>query len=241
MEFRFSAIVIKKTDIGEGDRMMVLYTREAGKVRVMARGVRKSKAKLSAQLENFHRIACMVMRGRGTGNIKSACIEARRDGIREQFSSMAEAFSVADFFDRCIGWEEPDVPLFDALDEYFFLLDTLVQTRRMEKAELLRAAFLFRVMAHLGHGIEVLRCTVSGEKLLPGAHWVSIERGGLVSDAAARTTRIADARRVSTETIKLMRLALAHPLASLLNVAVDTRHVRAFLSFLHEYEDRSFR
>lgn len=241
MELRYTAIVLKKKDIGEADRMMVLYTREAGKVRAMARGVRRPHARLAAQLENFHRSQVIVMRTRGTGNIKSAGIEGDRRALLASFPALSEAFSVAEFFDRTVGWEEPDAVLFDMLEEYLELLKKLVVENCLEKRSLLRAAFLFKVLAHLGHTLEVDRCVVSGEKLSPGDQWVSVEYGGLVSAGIAESVRFRDLRKISMENIKLMRLVLRHSLSSILKVSIGDQHIRSFLTFLKAYEDRVLR
>ncbi len=53
MEYRYTAIVLGKKEVGETDRLYTFYTREQGKVRVVAKGVRKPEAKLAGQLENL--------------------------------------------------------------------------------------------------------------------------------------------------------------------------------------------
>lgn len=241
MEFRYTAIILKKTDTGEADRLYVMYTREAGKMKAFARGVRKPHARLAAQLENFHRSQIIVMRSRGAGNIKSAGIEGDRKILQMSLPAMMEVFSVADFFDRSIGWEEPDPELFDFLEEYLDLVGTLIKTDRLEKLPLLRGAFLFKILSHLGHTLEVGHCVVSGETLSPGDHFVSVEQGGIVGASCVSLVQVRDIRKISMENIKLMRLILNHPLRSIMKVSMGENHIRSFLTFLKEYQDRVFR
>lgn len=241
MEFRYTSIILSKKDIGEADRMYVLYTREAGKIRAMARGVRKPNARLASQLENFHRSQIIVMRSRGVGNIKSAGIEEARNILHASFEVMAQAFAASDFFGRRIEWEERDEVLFDMLEEYMDVLKGLVVSHKTEKAPILTGAFLFKVLAHLGHSLELGCCVVSGEKLAPGDHFISVERGGIVGPASITSSRFPDLRKLSMENIKLMRLTLAHPLSSIMKISIGDEHIRAFLTFLKEYQERVFR
>ena len=52
-ENRFTAIVLKKKEIGETDRLYTFYTDTIGKVQFVAKGVRNSEAKLAGQLETL--------------------------------------------------------------------------------------------------------------------------------------------------------------------------------------------
>lgn len=241
MELRYSAIVLKKKDIGEADRMYTMYTRESGKIRAVARGVRKPHARLAAQLENFHLSSIIVMRSRGVGNIKSAVIEKERRSIQTSYEVMRDVFLVAEFFDHFIGWEEQDEVLFNLLESYLDQLEILIQNGRLDKLPLLRGAFLFKSLAHLGHTLEIGHCVISGEVLSPGDHFVSVEQGGLVSAVSAKSVQLPDIQKLSMENIKLMRLILAYSLASILKVSMGEQHIRAFLIFLKEYQVRVFR
>lgn len=241
MEYRYTAITLGKCDIGEADRLYTFYTRESGKIRAVARGVRKPNARLAAQLENFHRSQIIVMRSRGVGNIKSVGVEEERSVLHTSFDAMAEAFIVSEFFGKRIEWEERDEILFDKLEEYLNVLKGLVIAGKTEKVGLLSAVFIFQVLAHLGHALELGQCVVSGGKLTPGDHFVSVERGGIVDPASIGLSRFFDLQKLSMENIKLMRLALTHPLLSIMKVSIGDEHIRAFLIFLKGYQDRVFR
>src|SRR5690606_35922194 len=47
------AIILRRTDYGEADRIMTFLTREYGKIRAIAKGVRKAKSKMAGGLELF--------------------------------------------------------------------------------------------------------------------------------------------------------------------------------------------
>ena len=62
--FRVEAVVLRHTDWGEADRLLWLYTLEMGKLRAVARGVRKLRSRKAGHLEPFTRVQLLLARGR---------------------------------------------------------------------------------------------------------------------------------------------------------------------------------
>lgn len=54
MEYRYTALVLRKKEVGETDRLYTFYTKEQGKVRAVARGIRKSGARLSKPIGKWN-------------------------------------------------------------------------------------------------------------------------------------------------------------------------------------------
>ncbi|MEW5831025.1 MAG: DNA repair protein RecO, partial [Chloroflexota bacterium] len=62
--FRAEAIVLRHSDWGEADRMLVLFTRQQGKVRALAKGARKIRSRKAGHLEPFTRVTLQLAAGR---------------------------------------------------------------------------------------------------------------------------------------------------------------------------------
>ena len=62
--YRTEALVIRHTNFGEADRILTLYSREKGKIRVVAKGVRKLKSRKAGHLEPFTRVQLQLAKGR---------------------------------------------------------------------------------------------------------------------------------------------------------------------------------
>jgi hypothetical protein len=62
--FRAEALVLRHSDWGEADRLLTLFTRELGKVRAIAKGVRKIRSRKAGHLEPFTRVSLQLARGR---------------------------------------------------------------------------------------------------------------------------------------------------------------------------------
>lgn len=63
-QYRDRAVVLRTYRLGEADRIVVLLTREHGKVRAVAKGVRKTTSRIGARLEPMNHVEVQLHRGR---------------------------------------------------------------------------------------------------------------------------------------------------------------------------------
>ena len=63
--YQTEAIIIRKTKLGEADRILTLYTPDLGKIQGIAKGVRRPKSRLSGHLELLTHSQVTLVRGRG--------------------------------------------------------------------------------------------------------------------------------------------------------------------------------
>ncbi len=224
-ENRFAAIVLKKKEVGETDRLYTLYTETAGKLQFVAKGVRKPEAKLAGQLETLMQGMVIVVKGRGAGKIAGAVAEQSFLFVRNDLTILKRVLETVGIFERLIGWEEEDRTLFALLGRYLALADTLAREKKTDKVLLLSEGFLFQLFAHLGYEIETRICVVSGERLSSGErHFFSPSAGGMLRGEHATMTE--GALPVSESVIKLIRLMLHNKLETLSKIAVPEKDVR---------------
>lgn len=225
MELRYTAIVLKKKEVGETDRLYTLYTLEQGKVQLVAKGVRKSEAKLAGQLETLMQGLVIVVKGRGAGRIAGAVAEKNFLHLRTDGDILKRVLETVSMVERLVEWDEADPTLFDLLATYLELANDLVKTGKKEKVFLLTEGFLFQVFAALGYEIETGACVVSGEKLRAGEqHFFSPSAGGVLLGEHRRQS--ASAFAISESTIKLMRIFLTNKLESLARLQVEGAELR---------------
>src|SRR5690242_7133511 len=67
--YRDEAIVIRTYKLGEADRIVVLFTRNHGKVRAVAKGVRKTQSRFGARLEPTRHVSLQLYEGRDLDTI----------------------------------------------------------------------------------------------------------------------------------------------------------------------------
>ena len=225
MELRYNAIVLKKKEVGETDRLYTLYTLEQGKVQLVAKGVRKQEAKLAGQLETLMQGLVIVVKGRGTGKIAGAVAEKNFVHLRSDADILKRVLETVNMFERLVEWDEADAELFQLLTTYLTLTDDLAEKKNKDKALILAEGFLFQLFARLGYMIETGVCVVSGDKLHSGEqHFFSPSAGGVL--AGEHISSVQNTFPVSESAIKLMRIFLFNKLESLVRLRVNGNEFR---------------
>lgn len=214
MEYKYTGIVLSKKDIGEADRLYTFYTLERGKIKAVARGVRKSQAKLAGHLENFCLVDFTVMKNKGMGNIASSIVENNFLGIRSDFDVLRNTFDVISRFERLIADEQQDQEIFRLLWIYLAILE-----KNTDRYRLLSQGFIFQLLGILGYSMVVGCCgscrrPINGEK-----NYFNYQIGGVICSECAR--RIGNNAYISNNSVKLIRIFMGNKLESLIKIRVS--------------------
>jgi DNA repair protein RecO (recombination protein O) len=184
--YRVEAIVIRRRDWGEADRLLTLYTRERGKLQAVAKGARKPTSRKAGHIELFTRTRLLVARSRSIDIITQAeTIDAYRP-LRDSLEASTLAHYFAELLDRFTGEEEADQALFDLLSLALTWLceaDDLRLVSRYYELHLLDLAG-FRPQLH--------HCPSCDNKLEPEGSFFSPMHGGVLCPNCGRDHRDAD-------------------------------------------------
>ena len=199
--YRDEGVVLRTYKLGEADRIVVLATKEHGKVRAVAKGVRKTRSKFGARLEPLSHVALQLYEGRNLDTITQAeGIDAFR-AIRDDLDRYASAMTVLEVVDQLSMEGEPD-------PRRFRMLVGVLRTLAENDNPMVVPAFELKVLAHEGLGLEVEQCVSCGG----GEPLVAIDLlGGGMRCASCR-----QGRAVSPEALRLLRAVLGGGLTSVL-------------------------
>jgi DNA repair protein RecO (recombination protein O) len=111
--YRTEAIVLRRSDFGEADRLLTLYTPEWGKLRVIAKGVRKPTSRKSGHLELFTHSRLLVAKGRNLDIVTQAETLHSFRALREDLLRTGWAYYAAELLDRFVEEGIEDRPLFN--------------------------------------------------------------------------------------------------------------------------------
>lgn len=155
-------IVLSRTDYGEADRIITLLTPDRGKLRIMARGVRKAKSKLAGSIELFSTADITFIAGRGEiGTLISARLIKHYGRIIQNIDRVQLGYELIKMLNKNTE-DEPEAEYFELLERTLAALDNPsvppALTRVWFEAQLLRLA---------GHSPN-LQTTVQGDKLAAG-------------------------------------------------------------------------
>jgi DNA repair protein RecO (recombination protein O) len=170
--YRVSAIVLKRQEMGEADRLLTVLTRHRGKLTLLAKGVRKSASRKAGHIEPFTHVDLLVAKGRSLDLVTQAeTLEAHRH-LREDLWRSSWAYYVAELADAFIQDEDPHELLFD------LLLETL---RRLDRGEEVAPTVQYceiHLLSLAGYQPQLFRCVQCGELLKAETNFLSLERGG---------------------------------------------------------------
>lgn len=181
--YRDQGIVLRTHKLGETDRIVTVYTQGRGKVRAVAKGVRRPGSRFGGRLESYSHVDLLLYEGRSLDVITQAELLAAHAAVRDDWARSAAGAVLAELVD-VVGIEgERDNRLFLQLRAGLQALDA-----RPPDPRVFIDAFLLRVTAAVGFRVDIARCASCGRA---GPHpFLSVVLGGtLCGDCAPSGTR----------------------------------------------------
>ncbi len=204
IDLRDEAVVLRTYRSGEADRIVVLWTREHGKVRAIAKGVRKPSSKIGGALEPMAHVQIFLGQGRGDlAIVRQVSHLDRFINLRASYDRLTHAMAILEVVDA--------IPLDDVADEEIFVM--LVRALRTLDtpeffAALVSASFFFKLLVHDGSEPVLNECVSCGS--LGPLVAFDAESGG-VTCANCR-----NGRPISAEALELMQRIVGGDLANVL-------------------------
>jgi len=200
--YRDDGIVLRTYKLGEADRIVVFCTRGHGKVRAVAKGVRKTKSKFGSRLEPMSHVALQLYEGRELDIVTQAESIDHFRVIRDDLDRLARASSMLEAVDQMSqeGGVNPRL--------YQMLLGGL-RALAGHDGPVVVPAFFWKLLALEGNTPVLDRCAECGSEGPLVAF--DLEAGGLLCADDRRGTRI------SPEAIALMQRILGGQLGAALN------------------------
>lgn len=188
--YRDRAIVLGSYKFGEADRVVVLLTENHGKVRVVARGVRKTKSSIGARLEPLNHVDISCRAGRELDNVSEVRLEETHTKIRGNFECLAQGLAMIETINKLTPDREPVPHLYE-------LLSRALRTLDQHPAPLLLGAFFWRLLQIEGHAPQLDACVRCGESgtlvtfdvLEGGVHCAACGSGAPISGPALALMR----------------------------------------------------
>lgn len=158
--------------LGEADRILTLCSPDMGKVRAVAKGVRRTKSRLGGHLELLNRASVSVAVGRNLDTISEASAISTFGGIREDLGRVSRAMYVAELVDTFLMEGNGNRAI------YNLLLNSLLWLERADNQDLLMRWFEMRLLECSGYMPELVHCVECREWLEPADHLFACDAGG---------------------------------------------------------------
>lgn len=153
--YRDEGVVLRTMRLGEADRIVTLLTRAHGKVRAVAKGVRRTTSKFGGRLEPLSHVALLCWKGRELDIVNQAEVTEAFRTVREDLSRVAKAFTVLEVADQLSLEHHPTPRLYEMVLGALRALDS-------EDSAMLVPGFLLKALALEGSAPMVDACASCG-------------------------------------------------------------------------------
>jgi len=175
--YRVEGIIIKRTDFSEADRILTVFTKDHGKISVLAKGVKKVTSKKAGHVDLLNHSLLVLAEGRNLNVLTEAETVDPFRGIKEDLGKSGLGYYIAEFINEFLGEEQANYSLFRLMLMALSYLDGADEDR----APLLVRAFELKALGELGFAPEMRRCARCGGPLSwGGGNGFSPSLGGVV-------------------------------------------------------------
>lgn len=203
MDIQTQGVVLSYEDYKEVDRIITVYTRDLGTLRVIARGVRKIQAKLAGHLELFNFTELQLVYKKNFLVISAININ-NFQAIKEDARKVMVAFAISELTKKATQEQHKDERI---LALFINILRLLEQSKK--DVAIFYYFFAFHFAAYLGYKPELNVCIECQKKLTPHGIFFSVSQGGTMCEACYNTSLLNDhgrVRKITPNTLKVIRL-----------------------------------
>ena len=192
------AIVLSRFDFGEADRILTLLTPELGKIKAIAKGIRRPTSRIGGSLEPLAELRLQLARGRTFDVVTQVTMQHAWLGLRDRLEVTATAWYCAELVDRSLEERHAAEPLYLLLRRAYELLDGGMSPGRVARW------FEMRLCDELGVRPEVDRCVECDRLLEPGdaVRWIPLVGGVLCGRHAGPSHGAAG---LSTDALRVLK------------------------------------
>jgi DNA repair protein RecO (recombination protein O) len=191
------SIILRHSDWGEADRLLVVLTRERGKLRAIAKGARKLTSRKAGHLEPFTYAVLQFSRGRDFWIVTQADTRKAFSHIREELLLTSFSLYCIELCERFTTEEQENRQLFDLLESTLTRIDSDIDPFIVVRY------FEIKLLDLVGYRPQLFKCVQCDKDILPEDQYFSAEHGGVVCPRCSRD-RISN-KPISLETLKFLR------------------------------------
>lgn len=238
--YKAKGIILRKTNFGEADQLVSIFTDTEGKIKVKAKGVRRLFSKNRGHLDLFSYSDLVIAKGKELDTLVSASTIESFKNIKADLKKTALAYYFAELCDKLTAEKEENRKVFDLLLEVLRFLD------KAKLISIVARYFELNLLAALGYAPELYFCVHCRRKLQPVSNFFSPKLGGMLCDLCSAKLD-SKSLKISPTALKALRILLAHNLETVLkfNLSSVEKEIdsvsKLFLRYVAEREFKSIR
>ncbi|MCX6760551.1 MAG: DNA repair protein RecO [Candidatus Nealsonbacteria bacterium] len=197
--YRTSGFILKKNDRGEANRIFTVYTKDFGKLDLLARAERKITSKLRGGLELFYFSEIEFIQGKHYKTLIDAVLIDSFKSLKKDLKTLSVLSKISEVFDSLVREADPDEKIWNLLMEVFKKLNST-------RPEIVYYYFFWNFITTLGYRPELYNCSLCQKKLSPKDIYFNDKEAGLTCGRCENPTE--SAKSINPDAIKIIRIIL---------------------------------
>lgn len=236
--YQTEAVIIKKTKLGEADRILTLYTPRQGKIQAVARGIRRPKSKMAGHLELLTHSQISLARGRNLDIITGSQTINSFLPLKNNLILTSYGLYIIELVNQFTPDQAEDETLFK------LLLETLTNLCTSNNCDLLLRYFEIKMLEMTGYRPQLHECVICHQSLSPVVNSFCAHAGGMLCPLCALKQPFSF--EVSLNALKVLRFIQDNNLDAVTRLKINSSLARElealtryYLRYLLEREVKS--
>jgi DNA repair protein RecO (recombination protein O) len=225
--YQTEAIIIKKTKLGEADRILTLYTPHRGKIQAVAKGVRRPRSKLAGHLELLTHSLVSLARGRNLDTITGSQTINSFLPLKSDLQLTSYGLYATEVVDQFTAEHIENDPLFQ------LLLEILHQLCQAGNNDLALRYFELHLLNQVGYRPQLQQCVSCRQPLQPTTNAFCSSAGGMLCPDCCPSQPLT--RLISVNALKVLRLLQSSNYNTIIKLKMNPVLSRELETVLRDY------
>lgn len=228
--YRTHAVILRRRDFRDADRILTVFTPNYGKLELIAKGVRKTTSRKAGYLELFSHSTLMVAQARTWDIVTEVVGVESFVNIRTDLEKISQANYISELIDCFTESGDENQPVWD------LLILTLQELDRLDDSQnsgLLLRWFEMHLLSLSGFQPQLFECLNCGAELEPVKNYISLSEGGVFCPTCGQGRR--DLEVIEADVLKVLRFFQMRPWGTVRQVNIRPHILRQVDNLLYRY------
>lgn len=226
--YKAKGLILRRTNVGEADRIFVFLSSTGGKIHAKARSVRKEGSKLAPHLELFNTLELMFAKGKGIDVLTGARLIKSYNNLLQDIEVLQRGWLMLEMVDKLT--REPSKNVYQVVTTCLSALDGGISP------SLIELWFKLRLLTELGYEPDLAQNIKSQAEIGANRQYFSPSSGGLVSRAELHSKT----QEITEDHLKLWRLIQALPINKISKIGGTEKAAKESLPIANDFYDYLF-
>lgn len=223
-----TGIILKRRDYQENDRLFCIYTKDLGKIELLAKGTKKITSKLNPYMEPFYLVKVMAAKGKVIDKLANCDLINSYQNLRNNLYGFYLLNYLAEVTDGLIVGQTLTQDKYELLIKLLDILENEIEKQNKNKLLLLTNVYNYKILNLLGYQPEIKRCLHCHKGILLPKNIFDFTQGGIICEECKKVCLIEDYIYVADNTIKLLQLAGSNGYEQFTNLQVNPEDLKQF-------------